>query len=89
MNNELTTLLTSAVSSTIAATVAWFFSRRKYTSEVNSSELENVKQAISIWKEMAIDLKAQLDETKLELEETRATLRDVNKRLREIEKHSK
>ncbi len=50
------------VSSLITAIITWFLSRKKQSVEVKSTELDNVNKATSIWRELAEDLKKQVDD---------------------------
>lgn len=43
-----------------ASVLAWFLARKKYQAEVATNEIQNVEQAISIWKQIAMDLQEQL-----------------------------
>ena len=42
-----------------AALVTWFFSRKKQKTEVESSEIDNVEKAITIWRQIASDLEGK------------------------------
>jgi septal ring factor EnvC (AmiA/AmiB activator) len=55
----------------VAAFLAWFFTRKKNQAEVEtvvqdakSKELDNIENAIEIWRKLAQDLKTELTEIK-------------------------
>ena len=41
--------------------VTWLFARKKNSAEVESLELDNVDKATGIWRELAEDLKTEID----------------------------
>lgn len=43
------------------ALITWFFARRKNAAEVDSMELDNVDKATGIWRQLAEDLKLEVD----------------------------
>lgn len=48
-------------SSAISAAVTYFFTKKKYIAEANSTELDNVKNSLSIYREMVEDLGKRID----------------------------
>jgi hypothetical protein len=70
MENEYYTMgniLFSILPSVFASFLTWFFTRKKYLQEVKSNELDNTKDAISIWKDLALDIRKELDLAKEEI----------------------
>ena len=57
----------------------WFFTRKKSNAEAKGSELENVEQAIKIWRETALELSKRVDELSKEVEELRNDLITVHR----------
>ena len=52
----------------LGALVSWIFGRRKENTEIQGSEIQNVTQAIAIWKDMATELKAEVADLKDKVE---------------------
>ncbi|WP_336834076.1 hypothetical protein [Sphingobacterium siyangense] len=85
------TLLAPIITTLVAAFSGWFFGRRKQTAEAAQSELEAIEKAVTIWREIAQDLKKELGEQSLllaeqslqiqKLQEEIGTLRRDNARL--------
>lgn len=84
MEQLIEMLLVPFLTSVAGAFSGWFFGRRKQTAEAVQSELESVEKAVTIWREVAQDLKKELTEQGLQLQmlqdEVR-TLRQDNARL--------
>lgn len=69
----------------LGAFVSWIFGRRKENVEVQASEINNVQEAIKIWKDMAQELKEEVAELKEKVEQLTSevhTLRAENISLR-------
>lgn len=84
MEQVIETLLTPIVTTLVGAFSGWFFGRRKQTAEVVQSELEGIEKAVSIWREIAQDLKKELGEQSLQIQKLQdevSTLRRDNARL--------
>ena len=69
----------------LGAFVSWIFGRKKENVEVQASEINNVQEAIKIWKDMAQELKEEVAELKEKVEQLTTevhTLRAENITLR-------
>lgn len=69
----------------LGAFVSWIFGRKKENVEVQASEINNVQEAIKIWKDMAQELKEEVAELKEKVEQLTSevhTLRAENITLR-------
>lgn len=69
----------------LGAFVSWIFGRKKENVEVQASEINNVQEAIKIWKDMAQELKEEVAELKEKVEQLTSevhTLRAENISLR-------
>lgn len=53
----------------LGAFVTWIFGRKKENAEIQGSEIQNVTQAIAIWKDMATELKIEVAELKQKVDE--------------------
>lgn len=58
----------------LSAFLAWFFSKRKYQAEVKKSEIENINEIVLVYKQLAMDLKQELNVAKGEIEDLKARL---------------
>ena len=56
---------------------AWLFGKRKAKVDMLKSEIDALQQVVTIWKSLAIDMKAEVDELKTEV----GLLREGNKLL--------
>lgn len=84
MEQFIETLLIPFLTSIAGAFSGWFFGRRKQTAEAVQSELESVEKAVSIWREIAQDLKKEMAEQGVQIQKLQdevATLRRDNARL--------
>lgn len=71
--------------------LTWFLSRRKYQASAQIDELTGTEKAITIWRELAEDLSAELEKTKIDmnrsiddLKKQIQILQEENKELRKI-----
>lgn len=67
MNDLLISFLIPSATSGVTALITWTFARKKLNQETKATELDNVEQATKIWRELAEDLKSQVDELKAEM----------------------
>ena len=68
--------LSTGIGSFLSALAAWFFTRRKNNADAKKSELDNVEDAIAIWREMAQQLAVELKSLR---EENRILTQEVKK----------
>ena len=68
--------LSEAITALVAAFAGWFFTRRKSRAESDKSELDVVEEAIKTWREIAQDLKKEIQELK---EENRLLKHEVSR----------
>lgn len=71
ISNEVIIALIGVVSTVVSGWVSWFFSRKKYNSEVDSVLIENMKHSLDFYKTLADDNKDRL----LELQKDNDDLR--------------
>lgn len=62
----------------------WFFTRKKTNAEAKGAELENVEQAIKIWRETAEKLSKRVDELSAEVDELRNDLISVHRENKQL-----
>ncbi len=85
MENELLPVLSTVIISFITALITWGFTRKKQEQETISTELDNVEKATQIWRELAQDLKKQIDQLQKEMNELKKevhTYRKENQQLK-------
>lgn len=60
---ELVSVIITAISSSgITGFFTWFFTRKKYNSEVDSQVIDNMKESLEFYKTLSDDNKARLNE---------------------------
>jgi len=68
----------------ITSIAGWFAARRKNTSEIHSTELDNVQKAVKYYRDMLDDMVVRHREALKELDDIKAQLKELmddNKRL--------
>lgn len=90
MDPILLNALTGTASATISAVIAWFLSKRKYYSEVDSTNIKNMQESLQFYITLSDDYKQRLDEEikshKEEVLELRNENKEVRRELKEQEK---
>lgn len=74
MSDLLITIVTAVVSSAASGWAGWFFARKKYNSEVESNDLQNLRDRVQVVNDIVDTLKTELD--RLNTENTK--LREEN-----------
>ena len=94
MEQLLDNLIIPILTAFAGAFSGWLFGRRKQAAEAVASELETVEKAVAIWREIAQDLKKELEVQSAKIVKLSAevsTLRRDNSRLlkelKSINKH--
>lgn len=62
---ELDVLITGAVgivSSIVSAWTSWFFTRKKYNTDIDSQLIQNMKESLEFYKKLSDDNKLRLDD---------------------------
>lgn len=59
--------IAAGVGSAITALWTWLRQRKKESAETKTAEIENVERAITIWRNLAQDMRKQVDELKVEI----------------------
>lgn len=84
MQSLFDNFLFPVLTSIVTAGATWFIARRKNDAEARASELDTVEKAVAIWREIAQDLKKELEAQSVEIGKLReevSTLRRDNARL--------
>lgn len=84
MNNELLIALIGIVSTIVSGWTSWFFTRKKYNSEVDSTVIQNMKEALDIYKTISDDNKARLEEALKRNNQLEAEVRDLRNQVFEL-----
>jgi septal ring factor EnvC (AmiA/AmiB activator) len=84
MESWVETLITAVGGAGGGGFFGWFFTRKKSNAEAKGSELENVEQAIKIWRETAEKLSLRVDELSKEIDELRADLVTVHRENKQL-----
>ena len=61
MNSEIIIALIGVVTTIAGSWVSYFFTRKKYYSEVDSTVIENMKQSLEFYTKLSDDNKVRLD----------------------------
>jgi effector protein B len=61
-------LLLVIIPSLVTALITWFASKRKYKTEADSSEIDNVSKIIGIYRESIEDFKKQIEELRVKVD---------------------
>jgi len=84
MDSWVETLITAVGSAGGGCFFGWLFTRKKTNAEAKGSELENVEQAIKIWRETAEKLSKRVDELSREVDELRNDLISVHRENKQL-----
>jgi len=84
MESWVETLITAVGGAGGGGFFGWFFTRKKSNAEAKGSELENVEQAIKIWRETAEKLSKRVDELSAEVDELRKDLISVHRENKQL-----
>lgn len=83
MTGIIISSLCGVVTTTIGSVVAWFLSKRKYISEVESTNIENMKKSLDFYIQLANDTNARLAEEIKEHNEEVKALKQENTTLKQ------
>lgn len=77
--NEIWPLIAGAVASIITGFASWFYTKKKYYTEVDSNLISNMQASLDFYKSLADDNKQRLDDVLLENVKLRKEVSDVSK----------
>ena len=77
MSNELLIGIIGIVSTVVGSWASWFFTRKKYNSEVDNTVITNLQEAVNTYKIICDDLKKNLETTL----QNNAAIMDKNNKL--------
>lgn len=80
MNEQLlNVVLAPTITTLVGAFAGWFFGRKKQRAEASLQELDAVEKAVSIWRQIAQDLKAELQEQKIKIDSLSQEVEELRK----------
>ena len=62
MNTEIIIALIGIFSTILSSWTNWFFTRKKYNSEVNQNLIQNMKESLDFYKQLSDDNRSRLEE---------------------------
>jgi regulator of replication initiation timing len=68
MNFDFEDTILPSIASVVAGIFGWVIGRKKENVEVQKTEIENVSDAIKLWRETALELKTEVAELKTKVE---------------------
>lgn len=104
MNEVLITAIGGILTTIIGSWLSWFFTRKKYNTEVDSNQIKNMQESLEFYKQLSDDNKLRLEEVlqknkelEKEVAELRqqvfelmhATMMQDKKKLKKMEKENK
>lgn len=84
MNSELLIALIGIASTVISGWASYFFTRKKYYSEVDSTVIENMKQSLEFYIKLSDDNKLRLEEALKRNEQLEIEIRELRKQVNEL-----
>jgi capsular polysaccharide biosynthesis protein len=84
MNNELLIGLIGVVTTFISGFTSWFFTRKKYNSEVDNTVINNLKEAVNTYKLICDDNKRTIEEYIKGKDQLEEEVRDLRKQVNEL-----
>lgn len=69
------------ITTVISGWTSWFFTRRKYNSEVDNNLIENMQQSLEFYKKLSDDNKNRLDEVLKRNAELEQEIEDLRKQM--------
>ena len=84
MNSEILIALIGVVTTIVGSWTSYFFTRKKYYSEVDSTVIENMKQSLEFYTKLSDDNKARLEEALKRNEQLEGEIRELRKQVNEL-----
>lgn len=77
MNNVIITGIVGIITSFFSGFIAWFYTRKKYNSEVDNNLIQNMQQSLDFYTKLSDDNTERLDITLSEYEDLRKKFEEV------------
>lgn len=84
MSNEIIIALIGILSTVASGWTSWFFTRKKYNSEVDSTVINNMKEALQIYKDISDDNTKRLNEALERNKQLEEEVRDLRNQVFEL-----
>ena len=84
MNSELLIAIAGVVTTVVGSWASWFFTRKKYNSEVDNTIIENMKQSLEFYTKLSDDNKARLEEALKRNEQLETEVRELRGQMFEL-----
>lgn len=84
MSNELLIALIGVVATFISGFTSWFFTRKKYNSEVDNTVINNLKDAVNTYKLICDDNKRTIEEYIKSKDKLEDEIKDLRKQVNEL-----
>lgn len=84
MSSELIVALVGLATTGMGSWASWFFTRKKYNSEVDNTIIENMKQSLEFYTKLSDDNKARLEEALRRNEQLDAEVRELRGQVFEL-----
>ena len=80
----LITALIGMVTTFVSGWTSWFFTRKKYNSEVDQTVIHNMKESLEFYKQLSDDNKDRLDEMLKRNDELEYEIKELRKQVSEL-----
>lgn len=70
--------IAAGIGSALTAIWSWFRARKRDAAEIRTAEIENVEKAITIWRNLAQDMRARVDELTNQVTQLNAKVDHLN-----------
>jgi hypothetical protein len=81
MSNEIIIAAIGVVSTFASGFTSWFFTRKKYNSEVNHNTIENMDDSLEFYKRLSDDNKARLDDLLIRNQELALEVQELRRQV--------
>lgn len=75
------TAIIGIISTFVSGLTSWFFTRKKYNSEVDQNIIHNMKESLEFYKQLSDDNKARLDEMIKRNDELEDEIKELRKQM--------
>lgn len=80
----LLTALAGVLTSIVSGWASWFYTRKKYNTEVDQTVIHNMKESLDFYKQLSDDNRERLNEVLKRNDELEAELKDLRKVVSEL-----
>lgn len=77
----LITAIIGIITTLVSGWTSWFFTRKKYNSEVDHTVIHNMKESLEFYKQLSDDNKARLDEMIKRNDELEEEIKELRKQV--------